>query len=75
MKLDFRKWFETATSTGDVAVFARPFLGLVRRGYYWPWTEEDPFFKKKKVREDLYAKRYKSDIVGDINERANKPNI
>jgi len=47
--LNFKKWLnETATSTGDVAVFARPMMGVVRRRWPGVWGEEDPFFKKKK---------------------------
>lgn len=53
MKLNFKQWLnEVATSTADVAVFARPIMGVVRRHY--PWTEEDPFFKKKKKKLEHY---------------------
>lgn len=45
MKLDFKTWFETATSTSSVASFARPIGSMVVR---YPWNVVDPFFKKKK---------------------------
>lgn len=49
--ISFRDWLklqETGTSTADVAVFARPCIGMVRRIYPGFWGQEDPFFKKKK---------------------------
>jgi hypothetical protein len=55
MELNFKKWFEVATSTCDVAVFSRPIMGVVRR--HWPWTEEDPFFKKKRKKLEHYQDR------------------
>src|ERR1022692_2176214 len=51
MELKFSSWLkknEVATSTNSVANFARPIMGLVRRGDLGVWGEEDPFFKKKK---------------------------
>ena len=47
MDMNFKKWLnENATSTADVAVFARPMIGMVRRA--WLNCEEDPYFKKRK---------------------------
>lgn len=48
-KRSFKEWMklrEVSTSTADVAVFARPCMGMVKR--VWPGWEEDPFFKKRK---------------------------
>jgi hypothetical protein len=48
-QMSFKVWLklqEQGTSTGDVAGFARPCIGMVRRP--WPWDVEDMFFHKKK---------------------------
>lgn len=46
----FKTWLKTnevATSTANIAGFARPVMGVVRRKWLGPWGEEDDFFKKK----------------------------
>lgn len=53
----FKEWLlkvESGTSTGDVAVFSRMTLPLVRRQFVanLGWEAEDPFFKKKKKKRD-----------------------
>jgi hypothetical protein len=42
----FKTWFEEMTSTADVAVFARPCMPMVKRG--WTTDEEDKPKKKRK---------------------------
>lgn len=49
--MNFKDWLESATTSGDIAVFVRPTIGIVKR--HWPWTEEDPFFNKKKKKKKL----------------------
>jgi len=49
MSLGFSDWLkmqENATTTGDVAVFARQCLPMIRRANLGAWGVEDPFFKK-----------------------------
>lgn len=49
--MKFRNWLlklEVSTSTGDIAGFQRPIMGMVTRKWLGPWADEDPFFKKKK---------------------------
>ncbi len=54
--MNFKEWLklqEVGTSTGSVAGFSRIAIPLVRRQFmpHWAdqqWTEQDPFFKKKK---------------------------
>ncbi len=48
--MQFKNWLkinEVGTSTANIAVFARPMMGVVRRNWLGAWGEEDPFFKKK----------------------------
>jgi hypothetical protein len=49
MDMKFADWLkglnETGTGTNSIAVFARPVMGMVRRTK----SEEDPFFRKKRV--------------------------
>ena len=51
--MNFREWLklnETATGTNCIAGFKRIALPLRRREWaklLGPWSEEDPFFKKK----------------------------
>lgn len=53
MKLDFQKWLqETATSTGDVAIFARPlFSEPFTRQFALMIDDEKPKKKKKKKKD------------------------
>jgi hypothetical protein len=58
--IEFKKWMklqEVGTSTGDVAVFQRIAIPLVRRQVLGPWGEEDPFFKKKRKDDSTSLKR------------------
>lgn len=58
MEFDFANWLtknETATSTGDVAGFARPMMGPVTRNWLGVWAADDPFFRKnRKKRNNRY---------------------
>lgn len=48
MKFGFKDWLlenESGTSTASIAGFARPVMGMVRRG---SWEGEEVSFKKKK---------------------------
>ncbi len=58
MKFDFANWLiknEMSTSTGDVAGFARPMMGMVTRKWLGVWAADDPFFcKNKKKRNNRY---------------------
>ncbi len=53
--INFKGWLklqEVGTSTGDVAVFSRQVMPIVRRVDLGPWDYDyrDPFFDKKKSR-------------------------
>lgn len=49
-QLTFADWLrkdEVSTSTANIAGFARPMMGIVRRKWLGVWDSEDPFFKNK----------------------------
>jgi hypothetical protein len=63
--MEFKKWFvekesnqqEVSTSTSCVAGFARKAIpGVVTRQWLGHWAEEDPFFKKNRVKEASFDK-------------------
>jgi hypothetical protein len=70
MEFEFANWLaknETATSTGDVAGFARPMMGMVSRGWLGVWGHDDPFFQKnKKKKKNRFVEADEGDTDGRV---------
>jgi predicted double-glycine peptidase len=68
MKFEFSKWLsknETSTSTGDIAGFARPMMGVVRRDWLGVWGADDPFFHKNRKKRH---NRFQEAKEGNVSE-------